>query len=240
MFPTSTLSCPVFSLVLPQLVCPCRKSKGLSPQTLLQDLMADLKSELSGSLAKLILGLMLTPAQYDAKQLRKAVEVTATLVVSALAREDEAVFAVVVPTPLVARAVSTPQLHVPPGSHLLYGRKAEQKAPGQRPGLHSRPTGSPVWPLCNPARSSQPIHKASQGGLLLLYRASPLCSGSSDLPGAGSHRRARVGANQWCAPLSTSHTGWDPTSSTLGHFRVLPALGAICWTWTFGMWQSWG
>nr|XP_009912325.1 PREDICTED: annexin A6-like [Haliaeetus albicilla] len=38
------------------------------------DLMADLKSELSGSLAKLILGLMLTPAQYDAKQLRKAVE----------------------------------------------------------------------------------------------------------------------------------------------------------------------
>uniref|UniRef100_A0A8C6Z8H8 Annexin n=1 Tax=Nothoprocta perdicaria TaxID=30464 RepID=A0A8C6Z8H8_NOTPE len=39
-----------------------------------RDLMADLKSELSGSLAKLILGLMLTPAQYDAKQLRKAVE----------------------------------------------------------------------------------------------------------------------------------------------------------------------
>lgn len=39
-----------------------------------RDLLADLKSELSGSLAKLILGLMLTPAQYDAKQLRKAVE----------------------------------------------------------------------------------------------------------------------------------------------------------------------
>ncbi|NXN28010.1 ANXA6 protein, partial [Nycticryphes semicollaris] len=39
-----------------------------------RDLMADLKSELSGSLAKLILGLMLTPAQYDAKQLKKAVE----------------------------------------------------------------------------------------------------------------------------------------------------------------------
>ncbi|XP_075297733.1 annexin A6 isoform X3 [Opisthocomus hoazin] len=39
-----------------------------------RDLMADLKSELSGSLAKLILGLMLTPAQYDAKQLQKAVE----------------------------------------------------------------------------------------------------------------------------------------------------------------------
>ncbi|XP_075622806.1 annexin A6 isoform X2 [Balearica regulorum gibbericeps] len=39
-----------------------------------RDLMADLKSELSGSFAKLILGLMLTPAQYDAKQLRKAVE----------------------------------------------------------------------------------------------------------------------------------------------------------------------
>lgn len=59
--------------------------------------MADLKSELSGSLAKLILGLMLTPAQYDAKQLRKAVEVTATLVVSASAHEDEEVFTVVVP-----------------------------------------------------------------------------------------------------------------------------------------------
>lgn len=49
---------------------------------LLQDLMADLKSELSGSLAKLILGLMLTPAQYDAKQLRKAVEVIVTLLVA--------------------------------------------------------------------------------------------------------------------------------------------------------------
>ncbi|XP_063784754.1 annexin A6 isoform X2 [Pseudophryne corroboree] len=38
-----------------------------------RDLMADLKSEISGSLAKLILGLMLTPAQYDAKQLNKAI-----------------------------------------------------------------------------------------------------------------------------------------------------------------------
>ncbi|TFK09643.1 methenyltetrahydrofolate synthase domain-containing protein [Platysternon megacephalum] len=39
-----------------------------------RDLMADLKSELSGSLAKLILGLMMTPAQFDAKQLKKAME----------------------------------------------------------------------------------------------------------------------------------------------------------------------
>ncbi|XP_074866269.1 annexin A6 isoform X2 [Carettochelys insculpta] len=39
-----------------------------------RDLMADLKSELSGSLAKLILGLMMTPAEYDAKQLKKAME----------------------------------------------------------------------------------------------------------------------------------------------------------------------
>ncbi|XP_042307232.1 annexin A6 isoform X2 [Sceloporus undulatus] len=39
-----------------------------------RDLMADLKSELSGALAKVILGLMMTPAQYDAKQLKKAVE----------------------------------------------------------------------------------------------------------------------------------------------------------------------
>lgn len=100
MSPTSTLSSPVFFLVLPRRVCPCGRS--LNAQMLLQDLMADLKSELSGSLAKLILGLMLTPAQYDAKQLRKAVEVTAALVVPVLAREDKVVFAVVVPILLVA------------------------------------------------------------------------------------------------------------------------------------------
>uniref|UniRef100_A0A8D0GFJ3 Annexin n=1 Tax=Sphenodon punctatus TaxID=8508 RepID=A0A8D0GFJ3_SPHPU len=39
-----------------------------------RDLMADLKSEVSGALAKIILGLMMTPAQYDAKQLKKAME----------------------------------------------------------------------------------------------------------------------------------------------------------------------
>ncbi|XP_036605039.1 annexin A6 isoform X1 [Trichosurus vulpecula] len=39
-----------------------------------RDLMADLKSEISGSLAKLILGLMMPPAHYDAKQLKKAME----------------------------------------------------------------------------------------------------------------------------------------------------------------------
>ncbi|XP_069825225.1 annexin A6 isoform X2 [Dendropsophus ebraccatus] len=38
-----------------------------------RDLMADLKSELSGTLAKLILGLMMTPAQFDAKQINKAI-----------------------------------------------------------------------------------------------------------------------------------------------------------------------
>lgn len=37
--------------------------------------MADLKSELSGDLARLILGLMLPPDHYDAKQLKKAMEV---------------------------------------------------------------------------------------------------------------------------------------------------------------------
>ncbi|KAM4678497.1 annexin A6 isoform 2-T2 [Discoglossus pictus] len=37
-----------------------------------RDLMADLKSELSGTVAKVILGLMMTPAQFDAKQLNKA------------------------------------------------------------------------------------------------------------------------------------------------------------------------
>uniref|UniRef100_A0A2K6G9H8 Annexin n=1 Tax=Propithecus coquereli TaxID=379532 RepID=A0A2K6G9H8_PROCO len=39
-----------------------------------KDLMADLKSELSGDLARLILGLMMPPAHYDAKQLKKAME----------------------------------------------------------------------------------------------------------------------------------------------------------------------
>lgn len=39
--------------------------------------MADLKSELSGSLCRLILGLMMTPAQFDAKMMRKAMEVRA-------------------------------------------------------------------------------------------------------------------------------------------------------------------
>ncbi|XP_048343324.1 annexin A6 [Sphaerodactylus townsendi] len=38
------------------------------------DLIADLKSEIGGALAKVILGLMMTPAQYDAKQLKKAME----------------------------------------------------------------------------------------------------------------------------------------------------------------------
>jgi annexin A6 len=44
----------------------------------LQDLMADLKSEISGDLARLILGLMMPPAHYDAKQLKKAMEVLRT------------------------------------------------------------------------------------------------------------------------------------------------------------------
>uniref|UniRef100_A0A5F9CV44 Annexin n=1 Tax=Oryctolagus cuniculus TaxID=9986 RepID=A0A5F9CV44_RABIT len=39
-----------------------------------RDLMADLKSEISGDLARLILGLMMPPAHYDAKQLKKAME----------------------------------------------------------------------------------------------------------------------------------------------------------------------
>nr|DBA30588.1 TPA: hypothetical protein GDO54_006549 [Pyxicephalus adspersus] len=38
-----------------------------------RDLMADLKSELSGTLAKVILGLMMTPAEFDAKQINKAI-----------------------------------------------------------------------------------------------------------------------------------------------------------------------
>ncbi|XP_041050321.1 annexin A6 [Carcharodon carcharias] len=39
-----------------------------------RDLMADLKSEVGGVLQKIILGLMMTPAQFDAKQLQKAIQ----------------------------------------------------------------------------------------------------------------------------------------------------------------------
>lgn len=39
--------------------------------------MKDLKSELSKNLERLILGLMMTPAEFDAKMMRKAMEVTA-------------------------------------------------------------------------------------------------------------------------------------------------------------------
>lgn len=37
--------------------------------------MADLKSELSKNLQRLILGLMMTPAEFDAKMMKKAMEV---------------------------------------------------------------------------------------------------------------------------------------------------------------------
>uniref|UniRef100_A0A8K9Y7R4 Annexin n=1 Tax=Oncorhynchus mykiss TaxID=8022 RepID=A0A8K9Y7R4_ONCMY len=40
-----------------------------------RDLMKDLKSELSKNLERLIIGLMLTPAEFDAKMMRKAMEV---------------------------------------------------------------------------------------------------------------------------------------------------------------------
>lgn len=40
-----------------------------------QDLMKDLKSELSKNLERLIIGLMLTPAEFNAKMMRKAMEV---------------------------------------------------------------------------------------------------------------------------------------------------------------------
>ncbi|XP_067852095.1 annexin A6 [Heptranchias perlo] len=39
-----------------------------------RDLMADLKSEIGGTLQKILLGLMMTPAQFDAKQLQKAIQ----------------------------------------------------------------------------------------------------------------------------------------------------------------------
>ncbi|MEQ2249702.1 Annexin A6 [Ilyodon furcidens] len=39
-----------------------------------RDLMKDLKSELSKNLERLIIGLMLTPAEFDAKMMKKAME----------------------------------------------------------------------------------------------------------------------------------------------------------------------
>ncbi|KAG2455260.1 ANXA6 protein, partial [Polypterus senegalus] len=39
-----------------------------------KNLMADFKSEISGEFCKLVLGLMMTPAQFDAKQMKKAME----------------------------------------------------------------------------------------------------------------------------------------------------------------------
>ncbi|XP_039630089.1 annexin A6 isoform X2 [Polypterus senegalus] len=39
-----------------------------------RNLMADFKSEISGEFCKLVLGLMMTPAQFDAKQMKKAME----------------------------------------------------------------------------------------------------------------------------------------------------------------------
>lgn len=41
----------------------------------LQDLIADLKSELSGNFRDVVLGLMMTPAEYDASEVYKAIQV---------------------------------------------------------------------------------------------------------------------------------------------------------------------
>lgn len=38
--------------------------------------MADLKSELSKNLCRLIMGLMMTPPEFDAKMMKKAMEVS--------------------------------------------------------------------------------------------------------------------------------------------------------------------
>lgn len=49
--------------------------------------MKDLKSELSKNLERLIIGLMLTPAEFDAKMMRKAMEVklqAACMVISSI------------------------------------------------------------------------------------------------------------------------------------------------------------
>lgn len=180
--------------------------------------MADLKSELSGSLAKLILGLMLTPAQYDAKQLRKAVEVTTTLVLSASACEDEEVLMVLVPTLPVPPGLSVPQLHNP---RLLFPIWKESRA--ERTTTKACFALKACWELSGlfvaqhaPASSyTKPLREASH-----CHPWGDHCSGSIALPGTGSHSKARVGVNPWHAPLSTNHTSWDPTSSTLGHFHA--------------------
>lgn len=59
--------CSVTALIWPEVLIVLSGS--------LQDLMADLKSELSKNLCRLIMGLMMTPAEFDAKMMKKAMEV---------------------------------------------------------------------------------------------------------------------------------------------------------------------
>lgn len=47
----------------------------LSNLWIVQDLIADLKSELSGHFEDVVLGLMMTPAEYDASEVYKAIKV---------------------------------------------------------------------------------------------------------------------------------------------------------------------
>ena len=42
----------------------------------MQDLVGDLKSELSGDFEKVMLGLMMTPVEYDAHELKSAIKVS--------------------------------------------------------------------------------------------------------------------------------------------------------------------
>lgn len=118
--------------------------------------------------------------------------------------------------------MSAPQFTTPQAP--LYGREAEQKAPGQRPGLHSRPARSPVWPLCSPACSNQLVHKAFQGGFT-------------------EHPHIAVGAVPCQAQAGTGEPGWGQTSGMQHYPPVTPVgtpLAALLDTFMLAPTNPWG
>ena len=67
----------------------------------LQDLIDDLKSELSGDFEKVMVGLIMTPTQYDAHELKSAIKVRTAVAIN-----------------LAFRCVTQIQFHLPPTNSL--------------------------------------------------------------------------------------------------------------------------